>query len=108
MEQPTEACEPASFGVRQEHVLDVSYRKAGKMDSESFASMLDPVHADLINIIRDYLLEGTQSTMNIKAELCKLNVYGTHLIFVHYCIPFNSQSERAFANISCAQTHKFC
>jgi hypothetical protein len=35
--------------------------------------MLDPVHADLVNIIRDYLLEGTQSTKNIKAELCKLN-----------------------------------
>ncbi|KAF8495794.1 hypothetical protein F5888DRAFT_1615451, partial [Russula emetica] len=76
LEQLTQACEPASFGVHQEHVLDESYRKARKMDSEYFTSTLDPVHTDLMNIIRDYLLEGTQSTKNIKAELYKLNVYG--------------------------------
>jgi hypothetical protein len=83
LEQLTQACEPATFGLKQEHVLDESYRKAGKMDSECFASTLDPFHTDLIKIIRGYLLEGFRSTRGIKAELYKLNIYSTYLIFVH-------------------------
>jgi hypothetical protein len=63
--------------------LDETYRKAGKMDSERFASMLDPFHTDLIKIIRGYLLEGLKSTTGIKAELDKLNIYSTYLISVH-------------------------
>jgi hypothetical protein len=77
LEQLAQACEPASFGLKQECVLDETYRKAGKMDSESFCSALDLSHTDLVNIIRGYLLEGTQSTNNIKTELYKLNVYST-------------------------------
>jgi hypothetical protein len=83
LEQLTQACDPASFGVKQEQVLDESYRKAGKMDSECFSSTLDLFHTDLIKIIRDYLLEGLESTTGIKAELYKLNTYGKCLIFVH-------------------------
>jgi hypothetical protein len=83
LEQLTQACEPASFGVKQEDVLDETYRKAGKMDSECFSSMLDPSNTDLMKIVRGYLLEGLNSQKGIKAELYKLNVYGTHLIFVH-------------------------
>ena len=64
--------------MKQEHVLDETYRKAGKMDSESFASMLDPSHTDLIKIIRGYLLEGFKSTKNIKTELYKLNIYSKY------------------------------
>jgi hypothetical protein len=81
----TKACEPASFGMNQKDVLDETYRKAGKMDSGCFASMLDsgPVQSNLLEIIRGYLLEGTQSTKNIKTELYKLNVYGTPLILIH-------------------------
>jgi hypothetical protein len=63
--------------------LDESYRKAGKMDSECFAPMLDLFHTDLIKIIRGYLLEGFKSTTGIRAELYKLNVYSKYLIFVH-------------------------
>jgi hypothetical protein len=69
--------------VKQEPVLDETYRKAGKMDSECFASTLDPFHTDLIKIVRGYLLEGTKSTMGIKAELYKLNIYSKYSIFVH-------------------------
>ncbi len=54
--------------------VDETYRKSRKMDSECFK--LDPVHTDLMNIIRGYLLEGTRSTKSIKTELYKLNVYG--------------------------------
>jgi hypothetical protein len=85
LEQLAQACEPASFGVNQENVLDESYRRAGKMDLEYFSLMLNPVHGNLLKIIRGYLLEGTQSTKNIKIEPYKLNVYGAHwhLIIIH-------------------------
>jgi hypothetical protein len=39
-------------------------------------------HTDLMNIIHGYLLEGTQSTNNIKTELYKLNVYSTYLFHI--------------------------
>lgn len=66
--------------MKQKNVLDETYRKAGKMDSEKFAPMLDLSQTDIMKIVRGYLLEGTQSTLGIKAELYKLNVYGAHLI----------------------------
>ena len=50
------------------------------MNSERFASMLDPFHTDLIKIIRGCPLEGLKS---IKAQLDKLDIYSTYLIFVH-------------------------
>jgi hypothetical protein len=74
LEQLSKAYEPASFGMKQENVLDETYRKAGKMDSDKFAPMLDLLQTDLMKIIRGYLLEGTQSTQGIRAELYKLNV----------------------------------
>jgi hypothetical protein len=74
-------------------VLDESYRKAGKMDSDCFAPMLDPVHSKLLKIIRGYLLEGTQSTKSIRTELYKLNVYGTPMTFItlHFDATFPSR-----------------
>ncbi|KAF8463742.1 hypothetical protein DFH94DRAFT_796348 [Russula ochroleuca] len=75
LEKLTRACEPASFGRKQETVKDENYRKAVKMDSEYFSPILDVFHTDLVNIIYDCLLEGTQSTKRIKIELYKLNVY---------------------------------
>jgi len=82
LEQLTQVCEPASFGVNKEDVLDETYRKAGRIDLDRFAPMLDPpAHTDLLKIIRSYLLEGTQSKNNIKAELYKLNVYGEGSFF---------------------------
>ena len=68
--------------MNEKEVLDETYRKAGKMDSERFASLLDPVQTDLMKIIRGHLLEGTQSTHHIIAKLHKLNVYSTHVIFI--------------------------
>ena len=68
--------------MNKEDVLDETYRKAGNLDSEFFAPLLDPVRTDLLKIIRGYLLEGTQSMNNIKVELYKLNVYGMHPTFI--------------------------
>jgi hypothetical protein len=44
--------------------------------------MLDPFHTELVKIIRDYLLEGTESKEVIKTEPYELNVYSMLLIFV--------------------------
>jgi hypothetical protein len=82
LEQLTQACVPASFGVKEKEVLDESYRKAGKLDPERFASLIYPAQTNLIKIIRGSLLEGTQSTESIVVELHKLNVYGTHAVFI--------------------------
>jgi hypothetical protein len=83
LEQLTQACQPATFGVNKEEVMDETYRKAGKMDTDCFSTTLIPEHTDLIKIVRNYLLEGTDTSRQIKAELYKLNVYGTRLIHVH-------------------------
>ena len=53
------------------------------MDSECFASTLDPFETELIKIVRDYLLEGSESEMGIKAELYKLNIYSKYSILIH-------------------------
>ena len=89
MEQLTQSCdsEPASFGKKHDEVSDDTDqdtdRKAGKMDSERFAPLLDLFHTDLIKIIYDGLLEGSQTTKRIRTELYELNVYSTHPVFIY-------------------------
>jgi len=83
LEQLAQACELASFRLKQERVLDEAYRKAGKMDTDCFPSTLDLSHTDLMNISRGYLLEVTQSTNNLKTEQYELYVYSTHIFHVN-------------------------
>lgn len=63
-------------------MLDETYRKAGKLDSSRFAAKFDPSQAGLLNILRDVLLEGHGSDKVIRAELYKLNVYGSSRFFM--------------------------
>lgn len=72
------ACEKATFGVDQTDVLDETYRKAGKMDLNRFASRLDVVSSGLLDAITPDLLVGqsVDSDKVLKAEIYKLNVYG--------------------------------
>ena len=79
LEQLAQVCEPASFGINDKDVLDETYRKAGKMDSELFSTPLASEHTDLVKVLRGHLLEGTDSTRKLKIELYKLNVYGMYL-----------------------------
>ncbi|KAF8495736.1 hypothetical protein F5888DRAFT_1615515 [Russula emetica] len=97
LEQLAQACEPASFGMVKEDVLDETYRKAGKMNLGHFSLILDPVRVDLMKIICNNLLEGTQSTGNIRAELSKLNVYSKGSFFKpHIDTP---RSEKMFGSL---------
>ncbi|KAH9986917.1 hypothetical protein BJV74DRAFT_752048, partial [Russula compacta] len=85
------------FSPSEEDVLDETYRKAGKMDSECLALLLDLVQTDLIKIIRGYLLEGTQPTDNMKTELYDLNVRGRSSSFKpHVDTP---RSEKMFGSL---------
>ncbi|KAL1723098.1 hypothetical protein EV715DRAFT_191489 [Schizophyllum commune] len=92
------ACDPATFGVKQKDVLDESYRKAGKLATDRFASLLKVAEYGLIDMVRDELLqEGADSTKQIVCELYKLNVYGKDSFFKsHKDTP---RSERLFGSL---------
>jgi len=78
------ACKPAEFGRNGENVLDESYRKAGKMDLTSFATLFDPrslrIHEEVSNVLL------TQGFATMDMELYKLNVYGEHS--AQWCLSF--------------------
>jgi hypothetical protein len=82
LEQLAQACQPATFGRNDEDVMDETYRKAGKMDSELFSTPLVYEYTDVVKIVRDRLLDGTDSLRKLKIELYKLNVYGTCLVIL--------------------------
>lgn len=79
LKQLSDTCEAATFGRNKEDVLDESYRKAGKLDTAHFMTRIDVERSGLMNAIRYDLLEGHDGRRPIKAELYKLNVYGTCL-----------------------------
>jgi hypothetical protein len=81
LENLARACNPATFGVNQKDVLDESYRKAGKLDIENFASKFKLEKSGIMTVIRAALLEGHDSNRPIEAELYKLNVYGEGAFF---------------------------
>ena len=70
--------------MKEREVLDETYRKAGKLDPERFALLLHPAQTDLMKIMRESLLEGTQSTESIVVEVHKLNVYSTYESLFHW------------------------
>jgi hypothetical protein len=78
LEQLTNACDPATFGINDQDVYDESYRKAGKLSAGEFSTGLDV--GNLVKIVRNNLLCGMQAQKPVRAELYNLNVYG-HLLF---------------------------
>jgi len=82
LEQLAQTCQPATFGRNDKDVMDETYRKAGKMDSELFSTPLVYDYTDIVNIVRECLLDGTDSLRKLKVELYKFNVYGTCLVII--------------------------
>ncbi|TFK90703.1 hypothetical protein K466DRAFT_484250 [Polyporus arcularius HHB13444] len=76
-----QACEAATFGRNAEAVLDETYRKAGKMDSDNFFLGFDVDRSRILDVVRAGLLAGGDETKPIRAELYKLNVYGKDAFF---------------------------
>ncbi|KAJ3491966.1 hypothetical protein NLI96_g258 [Meripilus lineatus] len=81
LEHLATTCDPASFGMNNEDVLDESYRKAGKLDSKFFASRLDLNSTGLLAMALDDLMEGGDDQQGVEAEIYKLNVYGEGSFF---------------------------
>jgi hypothetical protein len=76
-------CWPATFGRGEQDVLDLTYRKAGKMDAEAFATTFDPMHFGILANIEQILLpsvgdngEAKFQLRKLSAKLYKLNVCG--------------------------------
>lgn len=78
-------CAPASFGFQGQNLLDVTYRQAGKLDSEQFSTNFNPYDYGIIAAVSQILLPSitrpeTNSTnlsrdhWGVVAELYKLNV----------------------------------
>ncbi|KAF6748413.1 hypothetical protein DFP72DRAFT_1174308 [Ephemerocybe angulata] len=59
-----------------EDILDLSYRKAWKLDTSRFATQFDVVKSGLLDVVHDELLRYNDSSLKIDAQLYKLNVYG--------------------------------
>jgi len=76
------ACAPATFGLDGQDILDVSYRKAGKLDRKQFSVDFNPYEHGIIDAISQILLpdikgpelQGREEQRGVMAELYKLNV----------------------------------
>ncbi|KAF4439201.1 hypothetical protein FACUT_4278 [Fusarium acutatum] len=71
-------CQPATFGIGSQEVLDEEYRKAGKMNTEDFCTSFNPYEHGIVDTINQVLAQASVSDargLGIKAELYKLNVY---------------------------------
>ncbi|KAL4251209.1 hypothetical protein ABKN59_006301 [Abortiporus biennis] len=79
LEELANACSAAKFGLNQQDVLDETYRKAGKMDSDNFLIRFNPYESRIIRIIQNELLDDEDT--DVCAELYKLNVYGPGSFF---------------------------
>ncbi|KAI1787706.1 hypothetical protein LXA43DRAFT_950863 [Ganoderma leucocontextum] len=81
LDKLTEACEPAPFGRNDETVFDESYRRAREMEPDEFKLAFDVERTGLMEVVRSYLLHGSEEDRFVKAELYKLNVYGKDSFF---------------------------
>ena len=77
MEALAQACDPATFGLGKQDVLDETYRKAGKLDEANFATTLDLHSSGLMQALDNRLVSKNWRHARIRAERYKINVYGT-------------------------------
>ncbi|TDL27733.1 hypothetical protein BD410DRAFT_688994, partial [Rickenella mellea] len=69
------ACQPATFGVNQQDMLDENYRKAGKMELGQFAINFNPERLGLASAVKSRSLGWDDGDRSIVLEAYKLNVY---------------------------------
>lgn len=74
-------CSPATFGRGDQDVLDPSYRMAGKLDTDKFASNFHPADFGILENVEQILLPSIRTDLEnylqfrkITAHLYKLNV----------------------------------
>ncbi|TDL27743.1 hypothetical protein BD410DRAFT_738968, partial [Rickenella mellea] len=81
LDKLAKACQPATFGLNQEDVLDENYRKAGKMDLNQFSINFNPERLGIAKAVQSLLLGWDEGDRNIVLEPYKLNVYGVGSFF---------------------------
>ncbi len=85
IEELLKSCAPATFGRQGKDVLDESYRKAVKLDSDQFSTNFNPCEVGITDAIAQSLLPGVvkpfsdrkskhEENLGVIAELYKLNV----------------------------------
>ena len=85
IEELLKSCAPATFSRQGKDVLDESYRKAVKLDSNQFSTSFNPCEVGIIDAIAQSLLPGVvkpfsdreskyEEDLGVIAELYKLNV----------------------------------
>ena len=85
VEELLQACAPATFGQKGEEVLDESYRKAVKLDSDQFCTSFNPHEVGIVDAITQSMLPAIakpfsdgrskhEENLGVVAELYKLNV----------------------------------
>jgi hypothetical protein len=72
MEKLTSVCDPASFGVGTQTVMDLDYRSAWKLDNTKFASSFN--HDEIMEIVQKMLFALDGDSFFIASEMYKLNV----------------------------------
>lgn len=72
----SDMCDPATFGLNNEDVLDESYRSARKLDNSYFQTTFDVECSGLLKVIHFEFLAERHVSRSVRAELYKLNVYG--------------------------------
>ncbi|KAI9372812.1 hypothetical protein BJX61DRAFT_533642 [Aspergillus egyptiacus] len=75
-------CDEASFGRGSQDVIDLQYRKAGKLNADQFATSFHPADFGILENIGQVLLPSISNEVDnqlqfrkVKAELYKMNVY---------------------------------
>jgi hypothetical protein len=77
-------CQPATFGLGGEEVLDEEYRKAGKMDTTNFSSTFNLAQDRIMYTLHQALVQSplldkmNKRLRGVRAELYKLNVRLRH------------------------------
>ena len=90
VEELLKACAPATFGKKGEEVLDESYRKAVKLDSDQFCTSFNPHEVGIVDAIAQSMLPAIakpfsdqnskhEENLGVIAELYKLNVSASRL-----------------------------
>lgn len=74
----SDACDVATFGLKDRNVYDETYRKAGKLDPSKFSAQFTSVSEEILDEIKDRLIPENKfgDRPSLHAELYKLNVYG--------------------------------
>ena len=77
LDQLIKDMQPATFGKGGQDVYDESYRKATKLDPDSFSTTFNPYELGIVDVIAQTLLptlRHSKQTRSVRAELYKLNV----------------------------------